>query len=413
MSATDGNMWLGDRLPRIYDASLHIRFISPGETSSQRDSAVYQYSVALFEIWEKSFTSKHVVSLSTVHRTIQRIMNEHDKFIRKCKKKGKSQRQINKEWRMFCNVNSVNLLPSEKKGRPPKKRKTEAQQPDFDALLDIGQDTSSLTGVEKIFYIDQCGPQKHSLSEEIDSEFEEERAAILTEQANKSVIEEENLSFSDPIEYQEESSLNCSREERHLKRSLLLERNARLVEKATQTPGIHDLDGIFIRPEIRTVRNFHVSVKDAICTASVRSAISIPKARIAYQAIMEKRYGHRYYLSAAEQKRFEPQLQVIDEEDEPPHPKRVRTKEEYEAYKYVLPSEKVVGTFKHDKSLHQEIMAGEALGNIDAGTKVTLHFDTTSRSRIEGEWPALILNFLSENPKNCKMVNLRSLFFAH
>ena len=79
----------------------------------------------------------------------------------------------------------------------------------------------------------------------------------------------------------------------------------------------------------------------------------------------------------------------------------------------MLPSEKVISTIKHDKSLHQEIVAGEALGNLAADTRVTLHFDTTSRSRMDGEWPALILNFLHKDKDKCKMIYLRAVFFAH
>ena len=185
-------------------------------------------------------------------------------------------------------------------------------------------------------------------------------------------------------------------------------------DQFTQTPGLLDnLDGLFVRPDIRTTHNFDPSVKDAISTASVRCAISIPKARVAYQAIMEKRYGHRHYISAEEQRKFEPNLVDIEEEEEPQQPKRVRSKDDYAAYKVVLPSEKVVGTFKHDQSLHQEITAGEALGNLDTGTRVTLHFNTTSRSRLEGEWPALILNFLNNDESKCKMTRLRALFFAY
>ena len=162
---------------------------------------------------------------------------------------------------------------------------------------------------------------------------------------------------------------------------------------------------------------------DAICTASVRGAISIPKARVAYQAIMEKGFGFHYYLSADEQEKFEPHLNSIEEEepmeleeaesDLQKKSNRVRSKEEYERYKYVLPHERVLGSYKHDKSLHQEIMAGEALGNLDNGSRLTLHYDTTSRSRIEGEWPALILNFLNSHPEKCKMIKLRALFFAY
>ena len=59
--------------------------------------------------------------------------------------------------------------------------------------------------------------------------------------------------------------------------------------------------------------------------------------------------------------------------------KKPRTKE---AYRYVLPSSKSVNTYKHMKSLSQEIDAANAMQFKDEDTKVTLHYDTTSQSRV-------------------------------
>ena len=65
------------------------------------------------------------------------------------------------------------------------------------------------------------------------------------------------------------------------------------------------------------------------------------------------------------------------------------------------------------KALHQEIAAANALSSIEIGTHVTLHFYTTGRSRVDGEWPALILNFISDDIEKNIMYRLRALFFAH
>ena len=76
--------------------------------------------------------------------------------------------------------------------------------------------------------------------------------------------------------------------------------------------------------------------------------------------------------------------------------KKCRTLSQHQKdYKYVLPSAKVFSDFKHRKALHQEIAAGKALATVEDGTRVTLHFDTTGRSRVEGELPALILKIIS------------------
>ena len=38
---------------------------------------------------------------------------------------------------------------------------------------------------------------------------------------------------------------------------------------------------------------------------------------------------------------------------------------------------------------------------------------TTSRSRVDGEWPSLTLNFKSDTPEDNEMFMLRALFFAY
>ena len=93
-------------------------------------------------------------------------------------------------------------------------------------------------------------------------------------------------------------------------------------------------------------------------------------------------------------------------------PKRPRTADDYKMYKNVLPSSKTINTFKHKKALHQEIMAARALMNKDKNTKVTLHYDTTTRSRIDGDWPCLMLNFSGNGSAN-QMIPLRPIYFAH
>ena len=41
-----------------------------------------------------------------------------------------------------------------------------------------------------------------------------------------------------------------------------------------------------------------------------------------------------------------------------------------------------------------------------------MHYDTTSRSRRDGEWPSLIINTIDDNPSLSDMISLRPLFFA-
>ena len=187
-----------------------------------------------------------------------------------------------------------------------------------------------------------------------------------------------------------------------------------MIDKEVQTV----FSEIIIQPEIRQNRNTTEECKDAIATVSYRAGISIPKARVAVKAVCEKLYDHVYHLEPP------PPTTVSDGEGEP-LPKKVctdgsdknrgapRSQEEYKAYKKVLPSAKVVNLYKHKKALYQEILAAKSLIDKAETTKVTLHYDTTSRSRIDGEWPCLILNFMDDvHPENSQFLRLRPLHFA-
>ena len=94
-------------------------------------------------------------------------------------------------------------------------------------------------------------------------------------------------------------------------------------------------------------------------------------------------------------------------------PKKITLADDFKHVQYVLPDRKTVGNYKHDKALQQEVFAAQAMIDKSSTSKVTLHFDTTSRSRVDGEWPSLLLNFKGDDPSDCKMLRLRALFFAH
>ena len=76
--------------------------------------------------------------------------------------------------------------------------------------------------------------------------------------------------------------------------------------------------------------------------------------------------------------------------------------------KYVLPSPRTILKYKHLQATQEETDAGVALLNKIKPNKVTLHYDTTSRSTNDGEWFSLILNF-----NNGKSFLLRPLFFVY
>ena len=93
---------------------------------------------------------------------------------------------------------------------------------------------------------------------------------------------------------------------------------------------------------------------------------------------------------------------------EPPSKLPKTSKDYNDLYKYVLPSSKTVLKYKHIQATQKENDAGVALFNNTKPNKLTLHYDTTARSNIDGEWPSLMLKFNNENS-----FRLRPLFFGY
>ena len=99
----------------------------------------------------------------------------------------------------------------------------------------------------------------------------------------------------------------------------------------------------------------------------------------------------------------------------PKPPKRSKSKstvahttKEWKAYEHVLPSAKTINNHKHVLAIQHEQDAAAALYQIQPGMKVTLHYDTTSRSKIDGDWPTLILIFSDKH-----RFPLRPIFLAY
>ena len=416
---------MGDKLPTLYDTTLHIYHLSQAIGTDKRKATITLYARALHRLWVQSFGEEHVIPLFHVCRILSRIMSEYVSFrvrnlygdVRR-KVPPKNLRRLHKEWLNYCEEHACELCEiEESKGRPKKKSKSIV--PDRSSstntgqngcgLLDIGMDTSKLAGAERVFYHDQNGERKFRVSTEIDQDYVREQERKI-ELALASKHEDSiNDNFANPDEFHEivspstsastiSASVTPARSERYLKRSL---RETASNEAIEQHQVNHNT-----RRELRSTRNFVQDAKDAIATISYRCAISVENTRTAFQVVCQLWYGHRYYLTPDEQQQFEQPTENLTTSKKP------RSADEYARYKYVIPSARVVGDFKHNKALQKEVFAAKKLGNIEKGSKVTLHYDTTRRSRIDDEWPSLILNILNDDPKLCHMIALRALFFA-
>ena len=76
------DIWLGDRLPTICDVAQAIFHYSKTLNSNKRKEVVHRYAVAVRNIWIKSFTEKHVLSLTSVKNRVEKIMKDYENRIR-------------------------------------------------------------------------------------------------------------------------------------------------------------------------------------------------------------------------------------------------------------------------------------------------------------------------------------------
>ena len=370
-------------------------------------------------MWTKSFGADHVIPITSVKKKLEAITKAYFNRVysathrKKPKNAGEtiknvSLRMQNKIWR-----NSP-LCISDSSGKRGRVKKANNSDKTNNHLLDIGKDMDTLKGREEIFYKDQLNERECRLSEEIDTEYEEEKENQLKEQEENEALEEQEMSFINAPEFSETYTPTQRQTILHTPTSSALVSSTPTSEVGeTPTSSISE-----DRPPIRKTRNVLPHVKDAIATTSYEAAISIDKARVAFKVIAKKMYGHRYYLSKEEQAKYEPSLDPIMEINETdeisePKSKRPRSSSDYKAYRYVLPDRRMVSDFKHNKAMQQEITAANALANKPESTRVTLHYDTTSRCRIYGEWPSIIFNFLDDDKEKCEMFNLRALEFAY
>ena len=74
----EDHIWLGDRLSTIYDVAQTIFHYSKTLNSNKRKEVVHRYAVVVRNIWNKSFTEKHVLSLTSVKNRIGKIMKDYE-----------------------------------------------------------------------------------------------------------------------------------------------------------------------------------------------------------------------------------------------------------------------------------------------------------------------------------------------
>ena len=143
---------------------------------------------------------------------------------------------------------------------------------------------------------------------------------------------------------------------------------------------------------------------------------------VAVQAVCEEMYDHHYYLSKGETLQNDPFLSQYREQQEEqnenmPCAKKMHwsnqknkppsSKEDYIPYQNVLPIAKTLNEYKLLLVVQEEAEAANALFNTPESVKCTLHYETTSRCKIDGNWPRIVFSF-----SNNRRFVLHPLFYA-
>ena len=171
------------------------------------------------------------------------------------------------------------------------------------------------------------------------------------------------------------------------------------------------------RPKIRKVCDCTNAVKTACVNLSVECNMSAEISRVDVQTVCKNLYVHNYFWSKDEAIERDPSLSE-NKQDNPPTNKRKKldlpkkqvpkSLNEYRPDKNVFPSAKTINDYKLTLAIQTEKEVAAALYNMPDDVKSSLHFDSTQRSKIDDDWPCLILIFT----KNVRF-SLRPLFFAY
>ena len=148
------------------------------------------------------------------------------------------------------------------------------------------------------------------------------------------------------------------------------------------------------RPKLRIKKRASTSqIKSTCAQLSSVCGISVETSRKTVQIVGRCLYSHQFYLSAEEQ---------IENEGV-----EMKTST-YDDHSYVIPLARTILEWKLLQASEIEKDAATALLNKKPEVKAIMHFDSTGRSSIDGEWPSIILRFSDGNE-----YRLRPIFFAY
>ena len=400
---------LNDKLPREFEIVDDIFSHATSPTSMKMKSVVNEYGKQLVNLWIKSFGANHVLTMNPVKKKLYVLVKEfwNDVY-------NKGHRKSNKN-------------PTDKRAPETLRQATSKWQKNHDVLFDVGKNIHLFDAESdefKFYQQQKMSSRLGKVSNEVDEEYvmmQMEEAQAIAE-GSEIVMEIEDESDDDTMSVSMNSSINLNVS---TNRSGAVRLTTVGIDAGVQT------EFSIPRPNIRKGRRGECSEKVKAACAMVSSicGISPELSRKVVKIVCKELFDMNFYLTPEEQAQGE-ENEIADKED--PVIDMVVGEEEVEErekdggketeqekiptkrkdYTYVLPSARTIADHKQILASETEAEAAVLLLNKDGRKKAIIHFDTTSRNNIDGEWPSIILRF-NEREECCEEVRLRPLFFAY
>ena len=121
-------------------------------------------------------------------------------------------------------------------------------------------------------------------------------------------------------------------------------------------------------------------------------------AQLAVKIVITQQYGHDVYLIIKEATHAANSSSATSDKSQ---------NKTYD-YSYILPSARTLNHYKQMQASQAELKSACTLYKKNSSLKLTIHFDTSTRSSIDGEWSSLIVIF-----SDGQEFRLRPLFFTY
>ena len=354
------------------------------------NKVIFLYTKTLLNVWTKAFGFGHAITRKNVEKRLEKVVKSYYNSVYAVVHSRKN------------NVKSLRILNKEGKAKV-------FIQPDITNgdLLDIGKGMDSLTGDEKRFYIDQKTSRGWSQSEEVYDIYQAEIERSMMEQALQAEMDQQEETYINNVDDPEmvlnstavDMGVSTSFNNQSQNQSGLVRLSVPTNEMSTQTDEVPvDCPKIRVKAKICTDE-----IKATCACVSAVCNLSAEMGQLAVQTVCKCFYGHDFLPSPPGN-----EADSTDEELKEKKPRMPVTSTEYEKYALVLPLASTITDYKQMQASQAERDAANKLLMKEAEIKCTLHYDTTSRNKIDGEWPAIIFGFSSGEE-----FVLRPLFFAY